>query len=307
MFGFSVVMLALFLMIESRNTEPIVPLSLFRNRIVAISEIVIFFTGMGMFGGIIFVPLFFQGVLGVTATTSGSFLTPMMLGVIVGSFISGQLLSRAGGHYRIQGAVGIAIMGAGLALLSRMTAETGYPQAVLNIVITGFGLGITMPLYTIAVQNAVPYNLLGAATSSTAFFRSLGGSVGLAILGSVMNNRFATELINRLPAAIKGVIPPERLASLAQNPQALVSPEAQAQLQGLLSQMGSAGSGLFEQVLQALRQALSLALSEVFLIGLFMLIVAFIVNLLIREIPLRKHHTTDAVSPQNNGKRHVTS
>jgi predicted MFS family arabinose efflux permease len=165
MFGFSVVMLALFLMIESRNTEPIVPLSLFRNRIVAISEIVIFFTGMGMFGGIIFVPLFFQGVLGVTATTSGSFLTPMMLGVIVGSFISGQLLSRAGGHYRIQGAVGIAIMGAGLALLSRMTAETGYPQAVLNIVITGFGLGITMPLYTIAVQNAVPYNLLGAATS----------------------------------------------------------------------------------------------------------------------------------------------
>ena len=307
MFGFSVVMLALFLMIESRNTEPIVPLSLFRNRIVAISEVVIFFTGMGMFGGIIFVPLFFQGVLGVTATTSGSFLTPMMLGVVVGSFISGQLLSRAGGHYRIQGAVGIAIMGAGLALLSRMTAETGYPQAILNIVITGFGLGITMPLYTIAVQNAVPYNLLGAATSSTAFFRSLGGSVGLAILGSVMNNRFATELINRLPAAIKGVIPPERLASLAQNPQALVSPEAQAQLQGLLSQMGSAGSGLFEQVLQALRQALSLALSEVFLIGLFMLIVAFIVNLLIREIPLRKHHTMDAVPPQNNGKRHVAS
>jgi EmrB/QacA subfamily drug resistance transporter len=289
-FSFSTVMLALFLMIEKRSREPIIPLSLFRNRIVAISEIVIFFTGMGMFGCIIFIPLFFQGVLGVTATTSGSLLTPMMLGLIAGSFISGQLLSRAGGHYRIQGAAGIAIMGAGLALLSRMTAETSYTHAVSNIVITGFGLGITMPLYTIAVQNAVPYNLLGVATSSTAFFRSIGGSVGLAILGSVMNNRFATELNSQLPTTIKAVLPPDRLASLANNPQALVSPEAQAQLQGLLSQMGSAGSALFERVLQALRQALSSALSEVFLIGLLVLIVAFVVNFLIREIPLRKQH-----------------
>jgi hypothetical protein len=154
-----------------------------------------------------------------------------------------------------------------------------------------------MPLYTIAVQNAVPYNLLGVATSSTAFFRSLGGSVGLAIFGSVMNNRFATQLISRLPTTIKALIPPDRLASLANNPQALVSPEAQAQLQGLLSQMGAAGSALFEQVLQALRQALSSALSEVFLIGLFMVIVAFIANLLIREIPLRKQHTVAGPPP----------
>jgi MFS family permease len=297
MFGFSLVMLSLFLMIENRSREPIIPLSLFRNRIVAISEVVIFFTGMGMFGGIIFIPLFFQGVLGATATTSGNFLTPMMLGMIVGSFTSGQLLSRAGGHYRIQGAVGIAIMSVGLALLSQMTAETGYPQAVLNIVITGFGLGITMPLYTIAVQNAVPYNLLGVATSSTAFFRSIGGSVGLAVFGSVMNNRFASEFISQLPTAIRTAIPPDRLASLANNPQALVSPEAQTQLQGLISQMGASGSALFEPVLQALRQALSSALSEVFLIGLFMLIVAFIVNLLIKEIPLRKQHTVDNPPP----------
>jgi EmrB/QacA subfamily drug resistance transporter len=297
MFSFSVVMLGLFLMIEKGSKEPIIPLSLFRNHIVAISEIVIFFTGMGMFGGIIFIPLFFQGVLGVTATTSGSLLTPMMLGLIVGSFISGQLLSRAGGHYRIQGAVGISIMGIGFALLSRMNAETSYTSAVANIVITGFGLGITLPLYTIAVQNAVPYNLLGVATSSTAFFRSIGGAVGLAILGSVMNNRFAAELMSRLPTKIKAVIPPDRLTSLANNPQALVSPEAQAQLQGLLSQIGSTSSALFEQVLHALRQALSSALTEVFLVGLLMMIVAFIVNLLIREIPLRKEHTVDGPPP----------
>jgi len=125
-----------------------------------------------MFGSIIFIPLFFQGVLGVSATMSGSFLTPMMLGMVGGSFISGQLLSRAGGHYRIQGAVGLVIMAVGMYLLSRMSIETSYASAVVNIVITGLGLGIIMPLYTIAVQNAVPYEILGTATSSTTFLLS---------------------------------------------------------------------------------------------------------------------------------------
>jgi EmrB/QacA subfamily drug resistance transporter len=297
MFSFSSVMLALFLRIENRSKEPIIPLSLFRNQIIAISEIVIFLTGIGMFGGIIFVPLFFQGVLGVTATASGNFLTPMMLGMVVGSIISGQLLSRAGGHYRLQGAIGIAIMGAGLALLSRMTVETSYTDAVMRIVITGLGLGITLPLYTIAVQNAVPYNLLGVATSSTAFFRSIGGSVGLSILGSVMNNQFASNLMSRLPATVKGVLPPDVLASLSHNPQALVSPEAQAQLQGFLAQMGPQGSAIFEELLQALRQALDSALSEVFLVGLFIIISAFIINLFIKEIPLRKQHSILSLPP----------
>jgi len=290
MFVFAAVMLALFIFAESHSREPIIPLSLFKNRIVAISELVIFFTAFGMFGSIIFVPLFFQGVLGATATTSGSFLTPMMLGNVAGSFTSGQLLSRAGGHYRRLGAIGIGIMGIGILLLSRMTAETTYATAVVNIIITGIGLGITMPLYTIAVQNAVPYNMLGVATSSTAFFRSIGGSVGLALLGSVMNNRFALELTNKLPDAVKSMIPAGQLDALAKNPQALMSPEAQAQLQGLLGQMGSQVSELFPQVLQALREALGSALSQVFLFALFFVVIAFLINFFIKEIPLRKQH-----------------
>ncbi len=295
MFIFSTVMLALFIFIENRSREPIIPLSLFRNRIVAVSELAIFFTAFGMFGGIIFVPLFFQGVLGATATASGNFLTPMMLGVVVGSFISGQVLSRAGGHYRIQGAIGIAIMGVGLALLSWMTLETSNASAVLNIVITGLGLGVTFPLYTIAVQNAVPYNILGVATSSTAFFRSIGGSVGLAIFGSVMNNRFASEFVGRLPSTLKALIPPEQLSALARNPQVLVSPGAQAQLQRRLEQMGPQGAALFQQVLQALRQSLNSALSQVFLFALFAVAIAFLLNLFIKEIPLRRQHTLDSV------------
>ncbi|MFH1002757.1 MAG: MDR family MFS transporter [Chloroflexota bacterium] len=296
MFVFSAVMLVLFIFAESRSREPILPLSLFKNRIVAVSELVIFFTAVGMFGGIIFIPLFFQGVLGATATTSGNFLTPMMLGMVAGSAISGQLLSRAGGHYKLLGAVGIAFTGLGLALLSRMTTATTYGGAMVNIIITGFGLGITMPLYTIAVQNAVPYSVLGVATSSTAFFRSVGGSVGLAVLGSVMNHRFVLGLSAGLPAAVKAMIPAAQLDAMAQNPQVLMSPEAQVQLRGWLGQAGQ-GDALFQQVLQALRGALGSALSEVFLVALLAVVIAFLVNFFIEEIPLRKQHSAGPAPP----------
>jgi EmrB/QacA subfamily drug resistance transporter len=156
MFVFSAVMIALFLIIESISEEPLIPLWIFKNRIVSVSSVVIFITGFGMFGSIIFVPLYFQGVLGLSATASGSFLTPMMLGVVAGSIISGQVLSRTGGHYRIQGMVGLAIMALGMGLLSGMTVESSYARAVFDISLTGFGMGIAIPIFVIAVQNAVP-------------------------------------------------------------------------------------------------------------------------------------------------------
>jgi EmrB/QacA subfamily drug resistance transporter len=298
MFALSAVALVFFILIERRSQEPIVPLSLFKNRIVALSQIMNFLTAFGMFGSIIFVPLFFQGVLGATATTSGSFLTPMMLGTVFGSFISGQFLSRTGGHYRIQGAIGVATLVMGFFLLSRMTVATSYGSAVRNIIITGFGMGINMPLYIIAVQNAVPYNFLGAATSATAFMRSLGGTVGLAIFGSVMNNRFAAELAVRIPPEIKAIVPPQQLDALVNNPQALVNPAAQSQLQGIFGQMGQQGVTLFNDVLQALRQSLDSAISHVFLYAFVIMVLAFIVNLFIKEIPLRTHHTMATDHPK---------
>jgi len=288
MFTVSAVAGVLFVLIERRSKEPIIPLGLFKQRIVAISVLVGFLSSFGMFGSIIFIPLFFQGVLGATATISGSFLTPMMLGSVMGSVVSGQLLSRAGGHYRLQGAAGIAITAVGMWLLSRMTADTSYTHAVISIVITGFGSGVTVPLYLIAVQNAVPYNVLGSATSLIAFLRSLGGAVGLAIFGSVMTSRFATEFLGRIPPAAKAAISSEQLASLVHNPEALVSAESQAQLSGILEQVGS--PGLFQQTLQALRQSLSSGVSRVFLVAFLVLVIAFILNWFIKEVPLRKRH-----------------
>ena len=297
MFIFAVVAFVFFILVERRSQEPIVPLSLFKNRIVAIAQVMNFLTAFGMFGSIIFVPLFFQGVLGATATASGNFLTPMMLGTVFGSFISGQFLSRAGGHYRIQGAIGVAILVVGFFLLSRMSVATSYGSAVRNIIITGFGMGITMPLYIIAVQNAVPYSFLGAATSATAFTRSIGGTVGLAIFGSVMSSRFTAELAGRIPPEIKTIIPQQQLDALVHNPQALFSTEAQDQLQGIFNQFGQQGAALFQSLLLALRQSLDSAIAHVFLYACAIMVIAFIVNLFIKEIPLRTHHHMETDDP----------
>ncbi len=289
LFTFSVIMLFVFIFLERRAKEPIIPLTLFKNSVVSISLATIFLTGIGMFGAILFIPLYFQGVLGVSPTNSGNLLIPMMMGVIAGSFVSGQLLSRAGGHYRIQGIIGLLFMAVGIFFLSRLAVNTSYGIAILYTVITGIGLGITMPLYTIAVQNAVPYSQLGVATSTTAFFRPVGGAVGLAVLGSVMNNKFAVELVDRVPSSITVSLPPQ-LSSMAKNPQALVNPATQDQLKNLL------GSSGFEQLLQGLRQALTSAIAQAFLIGLIFVLIGLIITLFIKEIPLRKSTITDSAT-----------
>jgi EmrB/QacA subfamily drug resistance transporter len=279
-----------FYFIERRAAEPIVPLGIFKNSIVSLTFAIIFLNGIAMFGGIIFIPLYFQGVLGMSATSSGNFLTPMMLGMVTGGAVSGQFLSRTGGHYRRQGMVGIGLLAIGAFLLSRMGMDTSYGMAVFNIVVTGFGLGITMPIYVIAIQNAVPYEVLGSATSLVAFSRSIGGSIGVAIFGSVMTNRFITEFLGRLPEAIRSMIPPDFLASVSHSAQALISPQAQSQLQAMFSQLGPQAAAVYEQTIQYLRLSLNSALSWVFLVGAAITAVSFVINLFLKEIPLRKQH-----------------
>ncbi len=291
--AFSLVAGTLFVVVERRVAEPIMPFSIYRNRTVSLALLAIFLTGFAMFGGIIFVPLFFQGVLGASATNSGAFLTPMMLGMVVGAAVSGQTLSRLGGHYRLQGLIGTAIMGAGIVLASRMTVDTGYVQAVVNIVVIGLGLGITFPGFTIAVQNAVPYRIVGVATSATQFYRSIGGTLGLAVLGSVMTNRYGAALANAMPQQVAGAVPPELLGRLQESPQMLVDPSATAALAGAFSRLGPNGAALLEQVLTGVRSALRppsalvAAISDVFLVSAGVTALAFVATLFLKEVPLR--------------------
>lgn len=285
--AFAAVMILVFVAVERRASDPIMPLSIYSNRTVSVSLVAVFLTGFGMFGSIIFIPLFFQGVLGASATSSGSFLTPMMLGMVVAAGLSGQALSRLGGHYRVQGLVGIVVMGVGIVLISRMTADTSFGQAVMSIVVTGIGLGITFPSFTIAVQNAIPPNQLGAATAATQFYRSVGGALGLAVLGSYMANRFANGLDDALPPPIRQALPEGQLAEMSNNPQALVNPEALDQLQAGFADRGPQGAEMLEQLLTALRETLASAIGDVFLLVTVALAIAFAVTLFLKEVPLR--------------------
>ena len=165
--------------------------------------------------------------------------------------------------------------------------------------IAGVGMGMTFPVYTIAVQNAVPYRMLGVATSTSTFVRSFGGAVGLAVLGSVVNNRFADGFVDQIPANVKAVVPLNDLTSLAHNPQALVSPEAQAQLKSMFSQTGQV-TQVFDQVMNALRHALASSIAEAFFIGFGVLLIGFVAAFFLKEIPLRKDKQDAPPSPDLN-------
>lgn len=293
--AFGSTMVLVFVAVETKVADPIMPLWVFRYPSVAISLLVTFLSGFGMFGVIVFIPLFFQGVLGASATNSGSFLTPMMLGIVAGAVVSGQALSRLGAHYRLEGLAGLGIMAAGMFLLSQMSVSTSFGQAVGYIVVMGIGLGITFPVYTLVVQNSVPRRVLGVATSSIQFFRSIGGTLGLAILGSIMTSRFAKELSAAVPSRVREVIPPDRLATIADDPYALLSPAAKDRLEQGFESVGPEGVGLLSQFLDSLRHALSDAVSVAFLISLVVISVAWVITLFMKGIPREE----DSENPNN--------
>ena len=291
------VMTATFILVELRAPEPIMPFSLYRNRVVSVSLLAVFGSGFGMFGAIIFIPLFFQGVLGAAATSSGSFLTPMMLGVVAGASITGQALSRFGGHYRVTGLVGLALMTLGLALVSGMTAETSFARAVGNIVVMGIGLGVTFPTFTIAVQNAVPHALLGVATSAVQFYRSIGGALGLSVLGAFMTSRFASSVDGSVPQTVKNAIPSGTLDAIAENPQALVNPDGLAALRNSLSAVGPDAAALADSLVQTLKVALASAIGDVFVIAAAATLAAFAVTVFLKEVPLHGWEERTATAP----------
>src|SRR2546428_2602985 len=189
----SAVMLGLFFVLEQRTDNPIVPIGLFKDATFSVSMLTSFLTGFAMFGAIIFVPLIYQGVLGVTATNSGQLLTPMMLGLVGASVLIGQVMVRIR-LYRFLGTAGIALMLLGFWWLSQVTTRTSALEVVRDIVIVGAGLGATFPLYLQAVQNALPRQFLGVATSQIQFWRQIGGTIGTSVLGSVLASRLAASI-----------------------------------------------------------------------------------------------------------------
>ena len=275
-------LLGLFLFIEAKVEEPIIPLELFRNRTFAAAAAASFFASIGFFTAIIFLPRYFQTVLGETATSSGYATLPLLLGVIISSVVAGLLVARSG-HYKSLILGAILLIAAASLLLTNIKADTDPWLLRLWMFLAGLGIGPTLSVFTIVVQNAVPFKFLGAATSNLTFFRQVGGSVGLALVGSYFGGQLVTNIPTELTkAAPTGTFTPFFTA-----------------IGGDLAQLTNVG-GQFDQALiglipvehlgaffNAIKVGVADAIGSIFWLSVVASLVAFVAATLIEEIPLR--------------------
>jgi len=282
LFATAFVALVFFVIQELKVQSPIIPMHLFRNSTFTISSMAGFLTGTGMFGSIMFIPLFVQGVIGVSATHSGYILIPMTIASIIASTLSGQISSRTG-RYKLLALAGLAVTGAGMYLFSTMSMKTANTTVIEYMIITGVGLGLIMPVYILAVQNALPKKYLGVVTSSSQLFRSLGGTIGVSVMGTLMSRNVSSELSKRIPEEAWNMLPASQLGKLS-NPQALLDPGAIDKIRiSLPPQM----AGTFEKILFALKESLTVSLEQVFIFGAAITTAAFLLTMFLKEIPLR--------------------
>jgi len=263
--GGAVALAAAFVWIERRAVEPIIPLRLFRSQVFSVGNAFAFLAGVAMFGTIIFLPVYFQAVMGMSPTQSGLALLPAIVGIFSTSITSGQLISRTG-RYKIYPVIGAVTMTVGLRTLSRLDVDTPFWQVAIFEYLFGAGLGFTMQTIVTAVQNSVDYRDMGAATSSTTFFRQMGGSVGAALFGAVLSSRLAHYLAEQLAQA--GIRP------------GAGGPRVDANNVQAIQQLA-------EPVKSVVLGAFTNALDDVFLIGVPFLVIAFLVALALKEVPLR--------------------
>jgi len=297
---FSAAMTAAFGLAENRAKEPILPLSLFHNRVFSTSMAAILLSSMGLFGAIIYIPLFAQAVVGVSATNSGLILMPLMLGMVISSIISGQYISRSG-KYKVLGILGMAITAIGMYLLSRMDPDTSATTLRLNMVMTGIGLGVTMPIFMVVVQSAFDHSRLGQVTASTQLFRSIGSTIGTAVLGGILNSQLADRLSglsgNQFVQAMQQQNPQGGLNQIDANTlQNLLSPAGQDQLRAMIQQApAEAQSGLLaglSDFLETLKVAFASSISILFIAGTLIILVALVVVFFLPEIELRRSNQT---------------
>ena len=187
-----------FVKVEQRAAEPVLPPRLFSNQVFTSAGVVALLLGFGMFGAITFLPLYFQVIKGASPTISGLDILPLMAGLLITSTVGGQIVSRTG-RYRVFPIAGTAILSVGLFLLARLSPQTSTLEAAMYMFITGFGIGLVMQVLVVAVQNAVGYEDLGVATSGNTLLRNIGSSVGTAVIGTVFATRLASNLAHDFP------------------------------------------------------------------------------------------------------------
>ena len=253
------VVLAGFVFAEGRAVEPILPLELFRNRVFSVTSAVGFIVGLALFGAVTYLPLYLQDVKGHSPTTSGLLILPLMVGLLITSIGSGQLISRFG-RYKPFPVAGTAVMTVGLLLLSRLQVDTSTMVTGAYMLVLGLGLGLVIQVLVLAAQNAVDYNYLGVASSGSTLFRQIGGSIGVAVFGAIFANQLAGNLVGKLP-------PGAHVPAAAANPAVI--------------------KRLPVAVHDAFVSAVTEALTRVFLVAAGIAVLAFLLTWLLPELTLK--------------------
>ena len=269
LFALGAAALVAFVLIERKAVEPVIPLRLFTNPTFTAANIASLTVAMGMFGAIFYIPVYAQGVLKANATSSGAIVMPMSLSMIVLSMVIGMLITRTG-KYKAFMVAGTLFMVAGFALLTQLHYDSSYAQLTIAMIVLGLGLGATMQTYTLVVQNTSERRDLGIATSATQFFRSAGGTVGIAVLGTVMAGRLQTAIADHLDPAVAAQMPEGTSLGI----DAVLDPEVLAQLP--------------DPVEEAIRLGLADALHQVFVVAIPLVLIAFLATLFIKTMPLRE-------------------
>jgi EmrB/QacA subfamily drug resistance transporter len=280
--GGAVVLSAAFVLIELRVAEPIIPMRLFRNQIFSVGNIFAFMSGVAMFGAVIFLPVYLQAVKDMSPTVSGLAMVPMVVGIAGTSIGSGLLITRTG-RYKVYPILGAAILTVGLLLFTRVQADTAYWQIALCALISGSGLGMTMQTVTVAIQNAVQYRDMGVATSAVTFFRQTGSAVGTAIFGEVLSTRLSHYLATD-QALHRGLRAGAAKVNV-NNVQAI--------------------QHLPQPIKAHVLTAFSRAIDDVFLSGVPFVVIALVVAMFLREIPLRKAAPNVDLAPADPNDQHT--
>ena len=291
----------LFVLAESRAKEPIIPLHLFRIRTYSSSMVASFFAAFAFFGAIVFLPRWFQIVQGYSPTDSGLAALPLMVGLIFSSIVSGLIVSRTG-HYKWLTVGSIVLMGFATLLMTQLTSTTDIPVVWFWMFLAGLGVGPTFAVFTIIVQNAVPFHELGVATSNLTFFRQIGGSVALAIVGTIFGTTFAEQIG---PQMIASGVPPDKVQAFGQ---AAASGKIDF---NQLTGTGDLGQAIVklvpdlapvvDSIVTGIHSAFSLAVAQTFWIGVGGAAIAAVAAALMIEIPLRQANTAPAGGPAASG------
>jgi len=289
LFAAGAVVIIAFIFVEKRAAEPILSPTLFKNRIFTTTVLMSFFLSVGMYAGLMFLPIFVQGVVGLSATNSGAVLTPMMISFIIGSTIGGILVSRLG-RYKLQAIIGSVVMLIGVFLLQRMDVMATWGLVVRNMLVVGLAMGAVMPLANVVIQNAFPYSQMGVVNSTQQFVTSLGGIIASPIFGTILSNTFNTALKKELPTQLVAAMDkmPENIRSVFSNPQALIDAKAQNALKLMFAKYGSVGDTLYTQFIQAIKSSLAQGVQRLFLFGLIFAGLTLVSALLLKEIPLKR-------------------